>query len=364
MNDAILIIGAGAAGLAVAQQLQRRKLDYVVVEKAGVGESWAHHYDRLRLNTLKDVSALPGLPMPADYPPFPSASQTRDYLRRYADYFRLNIREGVQVNCAAWQSDGWHVETSAGEMHGRAMVATTGIWNAPVIPGFEGGERFRGQVLHSSAYRNATPFAGKRVLVVGAGNSGSEIAADLGMNGAIASIAIRSGVAFVPRSSSVLAARYSPTLLRALPRGMAGALYKSVWHDARDAGIPQPDGDPLDAYPVSGIDLPQAIRAGRVTVYPALKSITDTGAEFEDGQAAKFDAILFATGYRPALDFIARDQLLMDEAGRPKLDAQWRSVANPHLYCLGFTYPATEGWLQSIGRFAGEVAESLAGTLS
>jgi cation diffusion facilitator CzcD-associated flavoprotein CzcO len=228
------------------------------------------------------------------------------------------------------------------------------------MPDIKGRDQYRGDILHSSAYRNGKPFAGKRVLVVGAGNSGSEIAVDLSEHDADTSISIRAGVAFVPRPSSLWMAQHGADVLRALPRRIAGALYRSQWHDARDCGIPWPTGDPLMAYPVVGIDLPNTVRAGRINVRSGVRAMNKAGVIFEDGREEAYDAIVFATGYRPALDFIQRDQLVLDERGWPKLDAQWRSVANRHLYCLGYTYPATEGWLQSIGRFAGEAARAMA----
>jgi cation diffusion facilitator CzcD-associated flavoprotein CzcO len=171
----VVVVGAGAAGLALGWALQRRKIDYVILERDRVGHIWSGHYDQLRLHTLKQVSDLPGLPMPRDYPRFPGAAQVRAYLEQYALHFQLNIRQGGAVQQARWRETHWQLETSAGEMQAHTLVAATGIASTPVIPKFGGKENFGGAILHSSQYKNARAFLGQRVLVVGVGNSGAAI---------------------------------------------------------------------------------------------------------------------------------------------------------------------------------------------
>ena len=189
----VIVVGAGPAGLAVAYELQRRGVPYRVLERSRIGEAWRNHYDRLHLHTLKQLSALPGLPMPHSYPRFASAAQFRTYLEAYAQQLQLDVTCGVDVERATPNADGWQIETSQGQVNGDVLVAASGIWSTPHMPQIRGMEEFGGTIIHSREYRNATPFRHKRVLVVGAGNSGSEIAVDLHENGALASIAIRDG---------------------------------------------------------------------------------------------------------------------------------------------------------------------------
>ncbi len=347
----ILVVGAGPAGLAVAYELQRRAWPYQVLERHSIGYAWQNHYDRLHLHTLKEVSALPGLPMPPHYPAFPSAAQVQLYLEYYARYFRLNIATGVDVQAAAWVDGRWQLTTSQGQICGDHLVAATGIWSTPLRPVFPGEAAFGGPIIHSCDYRNAAPFRGQRVLVVGVGNSGSEIAVDLSANGVTTGIAVRGGALFVPQPRSALAMRLVAWLLRKLPPRLSELLLARLRRDFSAIGIPLPAGSPLDAYPVVGYELPQAIMAGQVTRYGALERFVPGGVVFADGQVAPFDAVILATGYRPSLQFVVQ-AIELDDRGRPRVDAYWRSLCQPHLSCVGFHYPTTEGWLQAIGRVA------------
>jgi hypothetical protein len=123
-------------------------------------------------------------------------------------------------------------------------------------------------------------------------------------------------------------------------------------------GIPSPPGSPLDHFPVVGYELPQAIAAGRVRRYGALARFVPGAARFADGREYACDAVILATGYRPTLDFVAHE-LHLDGNGRPLLDREWRALGNPQLYCVGFWYPTTEGWLQAIGRVARTAARAI-----
>lgn len=343
----ITIIGAGPAGLAMAAELTRRNLPHRIIERGRVGEAWHHHYDRLRLHTLKHVSGLPGLPMPSHYPDFPSRAQFLAYLQQYARHFDLHIEEGVELRRADIDGDRWRLDTSRGEADASVLVMATGIWSAPVRPRLPGEERFAGTILHSRDYRNAHPFRGQQVLVVGAGNSGAEIAVDLAGHGVETAIVVRSGVAFVPRPRSATGMHLAAWLLRTLPPWMAGRLLRR--RNFQHLGLPLPPGSPLFHYPVVGYELPQAVAQQRVAVYPGVTQLEAGIVVFRDGRRAAFDTIILATGYRPALDPVAH-LITRDARGRPVVDRYWRARRNPALVCIGYTYPTTEGWLQALGR--------------
>src|SRR5689334_8648656 len=172
-QDAI-IIGAGPAGLACAAALKARGLSATVLEKAGtIGAVWRRHYDRLHLHTDRGHSGLPGLPMPHDYPRYPSRAQLVAYLEAYARQFDIRPRFDTVVSRVAREGRDWRVESAGGEsISARIVIVATGIADAPYRPSWPGMEAFQGDIIHSSDYRNPVAFAGKRVLVVGFGNSG------------------------------------------------------------------------------------------------------------------------------------------------------------------------------------------------
>jgi cation diffusion facilitator CzcD-associated flavoprotein CzcO len=350
------IVGAGPAGLAAAAEAARRGIPYRVIERGRVGEAWRHHYDRLHLHTLKQVSALPGKSMPAAYPNFPSRAQFLAYLESYAHHFALQIDEGVELLHAEPAEAGWRLDTSAGLREADALVMATGIWSAPVRPALAGEEQFGGEIVHSRDYRNPQPYRSRRVLVVGAGNSGAEIAVDLAEQGVETAISVRGGVAFAHEPFSVAVVRFSAWLLRTLPRPLAGTLLRR--RDFRSLGLPPPSGNPLDHFPVVGYELPDAVAAGKVAVVPAIERLSPGMVHFVGGSSAPFDALILATGFRPALGPVSH-LLEFDQRGRPLLDRYHRSIGNPRLVCVGYTYPTTEGWLQAIGRVARQAVEGI-----
>lgn len=355
-DASIGIVGAGPAGLAIAYYLQKYGLPYRVLEKRAIGFSWQNHYDRLHLHTLKAVSALPGLPMPASYPRFPSAQQFQTYLADYAQHFALRVETGVEVVRADYAANGWHLQTTQGEQRCGVLVVATGIWNTPHRPTFVGQDQFAGPIIHVCDYRSPQPFVGQRMLVVGAGNSGAEVAVDLSAQGIETSIAVRSGVTFVPFPRSALAMRLLAWFFRQAPRPLGERFLRAVRRDFGSLGLPLPATPLVDAYPVVGYGLPEAVRAGRVRVYGGIERFIPGGVRFAAGHEAPFDTVILATGYRPTVDFVRHELELV--AGWPRLQ-QGRAPRNPQLFCIGFDYPATEGWLQALGRMARTVVRQL-----
>ncbi|GAC1357782.1 MAG: hypothetical protein NVSMB42_16870 [Herpetosiphon sp.] len=123
----VSILGGGPAGLPVAHALQKRGIPYQILERGSVGNAWLHHYERLHLHTLKQVSALPDFPMPANYPAFPDAHQFQSYLREYARHFQLNMRTEVEVSAARWAAPRRQLTTNRGPIAASILVAATGI---------------------------------------------------------------------------------------------------------------------------------------------------------------------------------------------------------------------------------------------
>jgi len=352
----IIVVGAGPAGLATAYYLQQHGLPYRVLEKHAIGYAWRNHYDRLCLNTLKDVSALPGLSMPEDYPPFPSARQFVTYLETYAQHFNLAIETGVEVQHATYTSD-WELQTTRGVYHSNTLIVATGIWSTPFVPAIPGTADFTGTISLARDYRNPAPFVGKRVLLVGLGNSASDIAVELADEGIETAISIRDGAYFIEKASTAEGARAWLARFRQLSPEEAELALRQEVKTFEHLGIKAPKISPLKLNAVVGFKLPHTIEAGKIKVYPCIKEFIPNGVRFEDGQEIACDAVILATGYRPTIQFV-QHALCCDGRGYPQLNG-YCSTLTANLYCIGFTYPVTEGFLHSLTRVAKELVESL-----
>ena len=236
-----VVIGAGLAGLAAAQQLQAAGLKPIVFDKADtVGAVWRRHYDRLHLHTPRSLSALPGLAMPASYGRYPSRAQFVEYLESYAAAFGLEPAFNTAVRAVRRAGQGWRVEAGADPVDSPIVVVATGWADFRHSPSWPGMQTFGGRILHSSVYRNATPFSGQRALVVGFGNSGAEIALDLCESGAAATLAVRSPVRVLPRDWLGLPIVGFSIVQRSLPARIADAINAPFRRRDRFADRPAP----------------------------------------------------------------------------------------------------------------------------
>src|SRR6476661_7621432 len=229
----VVIVGAGPAGLATSRELRRAGVDHVVLERgAEIGHTWAHLYDGLVLHTGKHFSALPGMAFPAATPLFPSRRDFLEYLRRYADTFQVPVETSTNVTRIERATGGWTVHSTAGAaLHARAIVVATGVVSNPYLPDIPGAARFEGAIIHSVFYRQPDPLRGKRVLVVGAGNSAAEISAELAAAGVDVTVAVRSGAPVVPREMFGIPIQYLAVAMSPLPvsvRRLASAAIAQV----------------------------------------------------------------------------------------------------------------------------------------
>ena len=360
----VVIVGAGAAGLATAACLTRRGIDSEVLEASpNAGHSWAATYDALRLHTVRRFSGLPLYPMPRSYGRYASRDQVVAYLRDYAAHFGIRPHFGAEVTRAERLDDGWRVQTRGGdEWSARVLVAASGIYANPFTASYPGQETYTGTLMHSSVYRNAAALKGQRVLVIGAGNSGAEIAVDLMQGGARVTVAIRQGVNAVPLSLLGVPIQYWALLVERAPGLMAALapvmLRRSVTR-LRRAGIPKSPEPVLQAHgiPIIGLRLLDAAREGKIAIAGAIERFEPHGVRFANGTTAEYDAIILATGFRPAVGYL--DGLVtLDERGFPARDGV-RSLDQPDLYFVGFRYTVA-GTLNNIRRDAPVAAEQIA----
>jgi len=364
MDARVTIVGAGPAGLAVGRELRRRGIDPVLLERDTVGATWAGAYDHLRLHTRRGAAALPGMRYPRGASTFPRRDEVHAYLRAYADRFGLDVREGVEVSAvgregggrvqagadvAAVERDGaaWLLATSAGPWRTAVLVWAAGIWAAPVVPPLPGRGRYAGEILHVRDYRGPAPFRGRRLLVVGAGNSGKDVAVAAVGVAASVTIAVRGGAVFVPYPNPL--SQRAGALWRRLPPRWADAALRRLRRSYPELGLPWPDLPMTAAVPVVGLELIEAVSGGRVAVRPEATAFTGNGVRFADGSAGAFDAVVLATGFRPATDPVAA---FLDAAATPR---------EPTLFVVGARYPTLETFLQQLRREAPAVARAVAG---
>lgn len=363
MDTNVVIVGAGPAGLAVAACLKQAGVDFVILEKADeVAPSWRRHYRRLHLHTVKSFSSLPFVPFPKSHPRYVPREKVVAYLDAYAERFGLEPRFGVTVQSIRREGDRLLVETDAGPCSARRIVVATGNNAQPIMPDFPGIEDFKGKVLHSAAYTEAAPFAGKDVLIVGMGNTGAEIALDLAESGAVPTISVRKGVHIVPRQLFGVPIQMVGIASRPMPQALNDWMFPKILDLAlgrlEQYGIVRPQqgilqGIEAGRIPVIDVGTVAAIKQGRIGIAPDIARFTEGGAEFANGVEKKFDAAIFATGYRPAYDAFLPAELRPDKSG---VNARASELG---VYLVGFYNPVT-GLLREIGIEAQAVARDIA----
>ena len=341
-------------------------LDVVVLEKADtVGSVWRHHYDRLHLHTDRKHSGLPGMVMPKTYPLYPTRGQLVEYLESYAARFDIRPVFNSTVSCIRRDGMQWRVDLAQGSISAYVVVVATGIADAPYRPSWPGSELYQGTVVHSSEYRNPAPYAGKRVLVVGFGNSGGEIALDLANAGVDVMLAVRGPVQILPRDLLGFPILAWAILYQRLPARLVDLINAPILRLAigriekqglrRAAKGPRQMVEEDGRVPLIDIGTLARIRDGSIKVYGGIDRLTSDGVAFADGRHAKFDAIILATGFRPDLRQLIPDiEGLFDSHGMPLLTGHATNA--PGLYFCGQITSPT-GQLREIGIEAQQIAD-------
>ncbi|MFE9845927.1 flavin-containing monooxygenase [Streptomyces goshikiensis] len=383
----VYVIGAGPGGLAVAAALRARGVRAVVVEKSdAVGASWRGHYARLHLHTTRRLSALPGLAIPRRFGRWVSRDDVVRYLEKYAEFHELELVTGVEVTrierapagadagdgggAAAGEGPGWLLHASGGRvLAGRAVVVATGFNHTPRLPDWPGRDTYTGALAHAAAYRDPKPYEGRDVLVVGAGNTGAEIAVDLAEGGAArVRLAVRTAPHIVRRSTAGWPAQRTGILVRRLPVRLVdrlGALTAKVSvPDLTAYGLPRPESGLYSrvrqgAIPVQDVGLIAAVRAGTVEPVAAVEAFDGAEVVLADGSRITPDAVVAATGYRRGLEGLLGHLDVLDERGRPLAHGRRTPAQAPGLYFTGFTNPIS-GMFREMALDAEKIAKALA----
>jgi putative flavoprotein involved in K+ transport len=387
-QEQVVVVGAGAAGLAVAAMLERRGVDPLVLERTDrVASSWRSRYDSLRLNTPRITSTLPGYRMPRRYGRWPARDDVVEYLEEYAHRHRLRLQFETEVNRVERadggeragpegnSAPGWVLETSNGAIATRFVVLATSHDADPKLPDWPGRESFTGELIHSAAYRNPDPFRGKDVLVVSARNTGSEIAHELATaSGCRVWAAMRTPPSVFPREwPSGFPLNYTTVLFEPLPDVVLDRIgfltQRLIYGDLAEYGIPRAplgvQSTTKKRHVSSLIDagFVEALKAGRVELVAAVERFDGPEVLLSDGRSLRPQVVIAATGYDRNLPGIVGHLGVLDEYGVPTLKGRAiRAREHPRTPGLFFTgyYASSAGQLRFMRIDGRRIARAIA----
>jgi putative flavoprotein involved in K+ transport len=365
------VIGAGPAGLSAAAMLRRRGIDAVVIDRsAAVGSSWRGHYDRLHLHTVRWLSDLPGLRMPRSYGRWVHRDKVIEYLERYAAHHELDLMLDTEVRRLSRGPEGWVLDTSGGEIEAGSVVVATGYNHTPFMPEYPGRDGYTGELTHASRYRNAEPYNGKDVLVVGSGNTGAEIAVDLVEGGARrVRLAVRTPPNIVRRQVAGTPNQVLTLGLRHLPPRVVDAVARvarqATIGDLSRYGLPMPERGVYtrviedDVIPIIDVGLIRCVKRGQVEIVGALLGFDGREVILSGHERIQPDAVIVATGYRRGLETLLGDLNVLGENGKPLVSGARTLPQAPGLYFTGYTNPIS-GMFRELAIDARRIARAIA----
>jgi dimethylaniline monooxygenase (N-oxide forming) len=353
-NEKVCIIGAGSSGMVAAKVLHERGIPYDCFEKSSdVGGLWRYEndnglaaaYQSLTINTSKQRMAYSDFPMPPTYPDFAHHTQILRYFEEYIAHFGLRetitFRTAVTEVCPAG-GNRWTVTLDTGETRTyRAVIIATGHHWDKRWPHFPG--EFKGTVVHSRDYRTPEPFRGQRVLVVGIGNTGVDLACEMGRNAAAAFLSTRRSAHIIPKFALGRPLdHYTSSGFSRLPLRLQQFLYYYLLYlvrgDQRDYGVPLPPNPILAEHPTVSQDLLHMVHAGLVTIKPNVERLLGDRVRFVDGSEERLDAMIYATGYKISFPYFP-PEVYQVRANEMNLYLNVVPPERPGLFFIGFIQP-------------------------
>lgn len=340
-----VIVGAGISGLGVAAAFKRADIPFDVFEgEQGVGGNWRHGvYENVHIISSRKTTELTDWPMPTHWPDFPSQAQMLEYLEGYARHHDLypHITFGRRVRSLAPTPEGtWVLTFEDGEVrtYGGAVVANGHHWDKrmPTYPG-----TFDGVMIHSKDYKSPRSLEGKRVLVIGGGNSACDIAVEAARFASSAHISMRRGYWFMPKTlfGIPFVELMKPWMPIPAQRAMIRALLRVAVGPYANYGLPHPDHRIFERHPTINSELLYYLRHGRITAHPDVARYDGHTAEFVDGSRADFDLIVCATGYHVSFPFVAPDVVRWGADGMPDLVGGLLPLRHKNIYFFGTGQP-------------------------
>ena len=366
----VIVIGAGAAGLAAADGLGRLGVPAVVLEKeVRLAEPWRRRHKQLHLNTHRALSALPGLAYPPRTAAFPHRDIIVGHLEAFARERGLAIEFGVAVDRIARDGERWLVHTSAGKRSAAHVIVATGRDRLPWMPDWPGAGTFQGKLIHAADFGTAQDYSGKSVLVIGAGNSGFDVLNHLsGIDTKHVWLSARHGPSLLPKRIGSVAVHRFAGFMAQLPTPvvdrMIAATQRLAFGDLSRFGLPPaPKGGAsrLGAEQIAiAVDdgAVAALKAGRVTVVAPVASFEGAAVRLSDGRVIEPDVVIAATGYRTGLDTMMGDLDVLDQKGVPKANGGTPS-GHPGLWFIGMR-PSLTSYFHSAGLQARDIARQIA----
>ena len=382
----VCIIGAGSSGITAAQVLQARGLDFDCYEAGSeVGGNWRYlndngmssSYRSLHINTSREIMEYRAFPMRHDYPTYPNHAQIAQYFDRFVDHFGLRdrIRFRTEVVSVVPAGDGeWDVTVrrrdepaTSTHRYQAVLVANGHHWDARwPEPAFPGAATFTGEQTHSHHYKTFEGYEGKRVLVLGIGNSACDIAVETSKVSARTFLAMRRGAHVVPKyvfgiptdhltTSPVARVGYFP-----LQRAMLGLIMRLVRGDVTKYGLPKPDHKIASAHPTISDEILVRLGHGDITVKPTIQRLDGDTVHFADGSSEPIDVIVYCTGYKITFPFLD-ESVIAPADNEVSLFHRVVAPAHPGLYFIGLVQPL--GAIMPLAEAQSEwVADLLEGT--
>lgn len=338
----VVVIGGGQSGLAVGYYLRRTNLSFVILDKSEqAGGAWQYHWKSLRLFSPAQWSSLPGVIMSGGGNYYPTREETIQYLREYEQKYQLPVKRQVDVKAVIKIEQGFQLQTSDSLYEAKVVVSSTGSFDNPFIPQVEGIENFQGKVLHSSQYLSPDEFKGKRVAIIGEGNSGAQILAE------VATVA-----------ETIWITQKEPRFLADHIDGRYLFDAASQMYEAKKQGKdyqPPSLGDIVMVPPVK-----EARERGvfQNSLRP-FSSFTNDGLKWEDGHYEKVDVVIFCTGFKSSLDHLSGLNVITKEGRVDTEETKAKIIAGLWLVGYGNWTGFASATLIGVGRSAKQTVEEI-----